>query len=794
MRMTMRFGASIMAVSAALGTMAIVAPASAQAQETQTLGFDIPSGDLATALKTFAEQSDRSVLFTPEMVAGRTSQGVRGKMSEGAALGQLLAGTGLQFDQTATGGFSVRSASTAPQPISADGEVRSDDADTVVVTGTAVSHLADRNRTGTRMDADPLTVPLSVSTVSEDLIKRQQALSLGDAAGNVVGVTPGTQGSFQMRGFGANIMRNGTLGATGTSNNLPIVAVSRIEVVKGPEAIIAGLDAGYGGVVNVITKTPPEKSTAEIEATVGSRGYYDVGFDVGGPLNEDGTILARLVASTQNSDKTNAGYEGASSDYIAPSVTFRMPSWGTELTAQYEYQNVHRAPDTIVFGRPGDTKLSDDLRIVQFGPSDLGTDIEARTTTIALEQRITDNWSAAIRYSEDKQLSKSHSGGTFLFEPFILYPEVPTLVFDGETEGNVKSISYELKGEFDTGPIAHKLLVAYDDRDKEILLTSGASAVWVTNIETGANADDTATWGPFFGAPSTPFSGGSRPTETGILVMDQMTWGDWVVLGGWRRIKYDFQQINGPDVPQFEEDLPSLGIVYRMSPTLSFYANASKGFEANQGLFTVSGDPVAPENAQQFEVGAKALLMDNQIAATVALFKIDQKNVAAPDQDNPWPQTICLGPSQVCYITVPGVQSEGVEVEVSGHILPRLEVRAAYTYVDKTFDPLFQENTQFVPHQGTVWATYNFGDGELGWWAGGGLQIRGERSPTADSLDNPGQVRVDLSAGYDAKRWSFVMGIKNVTDERLYDAFSGAFGTGTVVQPREFYATVRHSF
>jgi len=706
---------------------------------------------------------------------------------------------------TALCGFVAFSASpvlaqqaTAQAPAAQDD--RSDEPATqvadVIVTGTAVSHLADRSRTGTRMDADPLTVPLSVSTVSEELIQRQQAITLADAAANVVGVSSGSEGSFQMRGFSANIMRNGTLGADGRSNNLPIVAVSRLEVVKGPEAIIAGLSAGYGGVVNVITKTPPTTRTTEVTATAGSRGYYDVGMDVGGPLNADKTVLARLVASTQNSDENAAGYDGPSSDYLAPSLTLRLPRWGTEFTAQYEYQDLRQAPDLAVFARPGDTSLSDDLPIRQFGPSDTGRNVKARTTTLSLEQRITDDWKVAVRYSNDKQRRDSNIGSTFPFYALFPYPDVPTIVFNGYTEANVESLKLEVRGEFDTGPIGHKLLLAYDTSEAEVLVGNAGSAVYMTNLETGTTVDRTADLGPIFGIPSPLFEGGALPKESGVLLLDQMTWDKWVVLAGVRRIKYDYRQINSPALDPFEETLPSLGIVYRATPTLSFYGNASKGFQANQGLFTAEGGPVEPEHAQQYEIGAKALLFNERIAASLALYRIKQENVAAPDPDNPYPLTICLGSSQVCHVSVPGVQSKGVEVEVSGRLLPRLEVRANYAYTEKEVDPLCQSTILYVPHRASLWATYSFGQDNLGWWAGGGIQARSDRNDTGRPTDlkNPGQTRIDLSGGYEAPTWSAVFGVKNVADERLYDVNSGVLGFGTVVQPREWFATLRYRF
>lgn len=781
-----------LATTALCGVLALLAaPAVAQDRS-----FDIPAGDLRQALSAYEAATGQRVRVEGVDLAGRTTSGVRGAGSAEAALDSLLAGTRLTACDEAAGVVIISAGQACParqDGRETDNATRIDD---VVVTATGVSHLADRNRTGTRMDADPLTVPLSVSTVSEELIQRQQAITLADAAGNVVGVTSDREGSFQMRGFGAQLMRNGNLGVTGTSNNLPIVAISRLEVVKGPEAIIAGLAAGYGGVVNVITKTPPNSPTAEVMSTLGSRGYYDVGFDVGGPLNSDRTILARLVGSTQDADENAAGYDGASMDYLAPSVTFRIPRWGTELTAQYEYQDLREAPDLTVFGRPGETSLADDLPVRRFGPTDTGRNVESRILNLALEQAIGEDWSLAVRYSRDETDRFSNIGSTFRLEFLVPYPEIPTIVFENTQHTTTENLRLEARGEFNTGPIAHNLLLAYDQSEAEHLISIRPTGVFSTNFETGEVRDRIADLGPIFGVPGPGGSGGIMPEETGLLLMDQMTWGKWVVLAGVRRIEYDTQALNGPDLEPYKETLPSLGVVYRLTPTISVYGNASKGFMANQGLFTISGDPVPPESAQQYELGAKALLFGERVAASMAVYKIEQENVAAPDPDNPFPIGICQGASQVCYVSVPGVRSQGVELEVSGKVLSRLEVRANYTYTDKEVDPLFQANTLYLPHQGSLWATYSFNTDGMGWWVGGGLQARSARSDTGrpEDLDNPGQIRVDLSAGYEADRWSAIVGIKNVADERLYSDYSGVFGTGVVEQPREIFATLRYRF
>ncbi|MGH7018989.1 MAG: TonB-dependent siderophore receptor, partial [Brevundimonas sp.] len=274
------------------------------------------------------------------------------------------------------------------------------------------------------------------------------------------------------------------------------------------------------------------------------------------------------------------------------------------------------------------------------------------------------------------------------------------------------------------------------------------------------------------------------------------TWKDWVVLAGVRRIRYEEDPFSTPNDDVLEKTLPSLGVVYKLTPDISLYGNASKGFQSNQGLYTISGSTVEPEDAQQYELGVKALLLNQRIAASLSGYVIEQKNVAVPDPVNVYPGSECLGNSMVCHITVPGVTSKGFEVELSGEILPRLDVRANYSYTDKESDTVAQTGIFYARNQASLWTTYSFRNDRTGWWVGGGIQARSARISEGfpNEQHNPGQTRFDLSSGYEASTWSAVFGVKNVTDKRLYDVNSGLSGMGTVVQPREWFATLRYRF
>ncbi len=116
----------------------------------------------------------------------------------------------------------------------------------------------DRDRAALRLDADPMALPLATSTVPADWLQQQGARTLTDALSQVSGVTDtGTEWTLSMRGFSAGVMKNGILDASPLAIQMvPTIGLERVEVIKGPEAIVAGQSAGYGGVVNLITKQP----------------------------------------------------------------------------------------------------------------------------------------------------------------------------------------------------------------------------------------------------------------------------------------------------------------------------------------------------------------------------------------------------------------------------------------------------------------------------------------------------------------------------------------------------------
>src|SRR3546814_20197723 len=78
--------------TALYATAAPVARAQSAAVAESVRQYDIPAGLLSTALSAWGAQSDRQLVFAPDLISGKQSKGVSGRYGAEDALTQLLVG------------------------------------------------------------------------------------------------------------------------------------------------------------------------------------------------------------------------------------------------------------------------------------------------------------------------------------------------------------------------------------------------------------------------------------------------------------------------------------------------------------------------------------------------------------------------------------------------------------------------------------------------------------------------------------------------------------------------------
>ncbi|MEM9805962.1 MAG: TonB-dependent receptor, partial [Cyanobacteria bacterium P01_D01_bin.56] len=276
---------------------------------------------------------------------------------------------------------------------------------------------------------------------------------------------------------------------------------------------------------------------------------------------------------------------------------------------------------------------------------------------------------------------------------------------------------------------------------------------------------------PVYGAVARPersdeiLSGDTIDTDSlRIYVQDQMQITDELSLVA--GISYETTEQTSTDLideteSEQNEDAftPLIGLVYQPLDNLSIYANYSQSFLPNSAI-TIAGDPLEPEEGEGFEVGLKAELLDRRLLATLAYFDLTKQNVATADPTNPR-FSVATGEQQ----------SQGIELDIIGEILPGWNIIGSYAYIDAevTEDNRVDPGNRLpgVPeHSASVWSTYKIQSGDLeGLGFGLGFNWVDERQGDLDnSFELDSYFLTNAAISYERDNWQFALNFKNLFD------------------------------
>lgn len=191
----------------------------------------------------------------------------------------------------------------------------------------------------------------SVSVITNEMIQDVAAGRLLDAVKYISGVTESTLGSnanerTNVRGFQAD--GHTVDGFTyGGFMNLDPAIVDRIDVVKGPNSILAPQPTSPGGTINNTTKQPQFRDFSTINLQVGQFDANSAWFDVNHAV--DDKVAVRFVGSVRDWD--NWWQDSFIRSYtFMPGITFKI-SDKAQITAQYIYTDWK---STLYLGLPID--------------------------------------------------------------------------------------------------------------------------------------------------------------------------------------------------------------------------------------------------------------------------------------------------------------------------------------------------------------------------------------------------------------------------------------------------------
>lgn len=183
----------------------------------------------------------------------------------------------------------------------------------VVVTATRTPHLLK-------------DVPVETVVITREDIEKSSAQTISDLLGYTPGIfvraddTPGASAwRAKVRGLDFNSgyglvlidgqrVKGGGMGEYGIGlNQIPLEMIERIEIVKGPSSVLYGSDA-LAGVVNIITKSAPEKPNFGLEVASGTHNVNIADIWFGGKLGKLGVYI------NANYEESECGKYGYRSD------------------------------------------------------------------------------------------------------------------------------------------------------------------------------------------------------------------------------------------------------------------------------------------------------------------------------------------------------------------------------------------------------------------------------------------------------------------------------------------------
>ena len=811
--------AALVAAPFALGTLSASAVFASETRFDARLDMEIAPGPLQDALERLAELTGLQILYDPPLVQGRLTQGIKGKMTPGEALGKLLARTDILFEFTASDAAALyRKPAVAAQqrPREVSPSTRSP---TVIVSADRTadsSYNVNTTVTSLKVDADALVTPIASEALTQQVLRDQQAVRVEDVLEYVSGIETAPNGQsavgFSIRGLPTyQYYVDGVRVAPDLNHDgfRELANVESIEVVKGPLSTLYGRTEP-GGLINVVTKQPLAQSYLSLDQQIGSFNRHRTQLDAGGPSFAGDQFLYRFNAAYEAGDS----FRGALVNrrvFLAPVVTWKL-SEKTETTFYLEYLNSHDPVDSglpVIGGHLPPVPVE---RTVEDGG-------EVHTTDLRVGVRgshVFDNgWTE--RHSVDAR--------------WLQTPQSPQLALadDGLSAADCSPSRCPVGRQLLTIPVATGSTyygVVNLTRDWEFWRTRHSFMVGMDYMRSVEHeefelesdpAGDIDLFHPQHGTVPTgllqgPLSHASKNEQWGgVYFQDQVALGKHLRLLGGARF----------DLAKADELLENAltgraGFVWLLTPAVSAYLNFTEGFGVNSGLYAFGNTSTLTGGAssREWETGLKAEFLEGRAGGSVGWFDLIKHDQSSPVQ---------LPVLTNFPLVVAAARNKGLELDLHGEVLPGLQLLASGAYIDSRIIGASNNGYAFVGVDypatsglevvgaagnrlfgvprfgGSLWMTYHVTGGSLGGLKLGlGAVARGEREgDNANDYQLPGFVRWNALAAYSWRvagtRLSVQANVDNLFNARYFESVSGTY---TVVPgaPRSWIGSVRVEF
>ena len=712
----------------------------------------------------------------------------------------LLCGAAPALAVGAAADTAADAAANASADAAAEGAAEGANQSEIVVEGQRQEYGARATATATRTNTDIRNIPQALTVISERQIEDQQLRSVAELLMFVPGATPGTgesnrdqitlRGNNSTADFFIDGMRDDVQYFRDFYN------VDRVEVLKGPNAMIFGRGGG-GGVVNRVLKRASMNPHRKLMAAGDSYGGMRLTADVGQPLGSGVGLRVNGMYENGDSFRRHVDLERYA---INPVLGAQLGS-ATRLDFGFEHLRDRRTADRGVPSFGGDPVKGFDRTF--FGdPDESLSRASVNIGSLGGEHRFSDALTLRNRtlYADYDKFYQNIYPNAAVTDRDGAGPQPLTVrlaAYNDTTKRKNLLSQTDLIWNARFGSVEQTLLLGFElgrqkgrnQRRNGVFATSGTSPTFF----------DVPLSDPTVDVPAISFlengaNNGIKTTIAAAYIQDQIQLTDWLELvAGLRFDSLSIDVRNRNNGLNFERTdklwSPRAGLVLKPRDNLSIYASYSRSYLPQSGdqfnSLDVTLEALKPEKIDNYELGAKWEPVEG-LLATAAVYQLDRANTRAAGAV---PGTVVLTGAQ---------RSRGVELGLERSITHRWQVSAGYAWQDAEIT----ETTSAAPegrkvplvpkHSFSLWNRYDISDR-----IGVGLGVLA-RSKSYASISNavklPGYARVDGAVYY-----QLTPGIEaQVNVENLFgaDYFPTAHNDNNIARgaPRTVKASIGYRF
>lgn len=661
--------------------------------QSRAVQFSIPAQPLPAAINAFIRATGWQVGYSTRITDGHRSTAVAGAMPPAQALQTLLSGTEISVRFTGANTATLVSQNiTASGAATVPGAIHLDQIDVqgagnpnstmTSMPAYAGGQVATGGQVGILGNRDIMSTPFNQTSYTSKLMQDQQNNFIADALSNdpsAYSSNPRGVGfdEFNIRGFRVvsnDILFNGAANVAPTYNTSAMSeSIERIEVLKGPSALLNGMAPGgsVGGSINLVPKRAGDEPITQFTPSYSMKPQLGGHVDIGRRLGPDNAFGVRFNGVYRDGD-TAIENQSRESRLASLALDYRGERFRLSSDLGYQYQDFQGIRGTLQFAANGAVPQAPNNRRNFSDPWEFATS-EIYYGALRGEYDITDNLTAfaGVGWSQDESLRAS-STRTIT----NVNGDLAARSISATARKNIgEAADFGVRGSFDTGPISHQMTVGYSRTTRDSFRTIGPGhAVPASNI-----------YSPTYGTvpSSTLFPNPDEAGKFGATVLTSSVVGDTLsildkriqlTLGArYQEVEQtNFNSTTGASIGGYKADAvtPMVGLVVMPWHNVSFYGNYIEGLQQGPTAPTTAanaGEVFPPYVTKQYEVGMK--IDFGRITTTLAAYQVAQPNGFTD------PNTNIFG--------VDGEQRHrGVELNVFGEVSESVRLLGGVSYIN----------------------------------------------------------------------------------------------------------------